>query len=71
MGLSKAAREAGIFVFGGFEAASSDGVHFLCLYDPDQDSWRFIGIYSGRINSESDLGLVWKASAIQQLVVTL
>lgn len=37
MGLIKAAREAGIFVFGGFEAASSDGVHFLCLYDPDQD----------------------------------
>jgi DNA repair ATPase RecN len=37
MGLVKAAREAGIFVFGGFEAASSDGVHFLCLYDPDQD----------------------------------
>lgn len=33
--------------------------------------WRFIGIYSGRINNESDLGLVWKASAIQQLVVTL
>ena len=35
--LVTAARSAGIFVFGGFEAASSDGVHFLCLYDPDRD----------------------------------
>lgn len=33
--------------------------------------WRFVGIYSGRINSESDLGIVWKASAIQELVQTL
>lgn len=44
-GLIQAAREAGIFVFGGFEASSKDGVHFLCLYDPDKDSSleRFIG----------------------------
>ena len=33
--------------------------------------WKFIGVYSGRINSESDLGLVWKASAIQELVQSL
>ncbi len=33
--------------------------------------WKFIGIYSGRINSESDLGIVWKASAIQELVQSL
>jgi hypothetical protein len=38
LGLIQAARAAGIFVFGGFEAASDDGVHFLCLYDPDKDS---------------------------------
>ncbi|WP_448101790.1 TrlF family AAA-like ATPase [Luteibacter jiangsuensis] len=38
LGLMQAARAAGIFVFGGFEAASNDGVHFLCLYDPDKDS---------------------------------
>ena len=37
LGLINAARAAGIFVFGGFEAASNDGVHFLCLYDPDKD----------------------------------
>lgn len=30
--------------------------------------YRFIGIYSGRINDESDLGIVWKASAIQELL---
>jgi hypothetical protein len=29
--------------------------------------FRFLGIYSGRINAESDLGLVWKAAAIRQL----
>ena len=38
VGLVNAARTAGVFVFGGFEAASDDGVHFLCLYDPDKDS---------------------------------
>ncbi len=37
MGLINVARAAGIFVFGGFEAASDDGVHFLCLYDPGKD----------------------------------
>ena len=29
---------------------------------------RFLGVYSGRINAESDLGFVWKATAIQELV---
>lgn len=32
---------------------------------------RFIGIYSGRINAESDLGIVWKTNAIAQLIQTL
>lgn len=43
--LVKAARDAGIFAFGGFEAVTKDGVHFLCLFDPDKDSVleRFIG----------------------------
>lgn len=30
--------------------------------------WKLIGIYSGRINAESDLGMVWKTSALQELV---
>lgn len=32
---------------------------------------RLMGIYSGRINAESDLGFVWKLSAIQELVGAL
>jgi Trypsin-like peptidase domain len=32
---------------------------------------RFLGLYSGRVNSDSDIGLVWKASSIQELVATL
>jgi len=32
---------------------------------------KFLGIYSGRINTESDLGIVWKASAIKELVDSL
>lgn len=30
----------------------------------------FMGIYSGRINEESDLGIVWKASAIHELLIS-
>lgn len=29
---------------------------------------RFLGIYSGRINEQSDLGFVWRASAIAEIV---
>jgi len=32
---------------------------------------RFLGLYSGRINSESDLGLVWKESALLDILATL
>jgi hypothetical protein len=32
---------------------------------------RFLGIYSGRVNAESDLGIVWKASAIAELVASI
>jgi DNA repair ATPase RecN len=48
--LTNAAREAGIFVFGGFEASSNDGIHFLCLYGPDKDSSleRMIGEFGVR-----------------------
>jgi hypothetical protein len=43
--LVQAARAAGIFAFSGFEAVTKDGVHFLCLFDPDKDDIleRFIG----------------------------
>ena len=44
-GLVQAARAGGLFAFSGFEAVTKDGVHFLCLFDPDKDSVleRFIG----------------------------
>jgi len=32
---------------------------------------RFIGIYSGRLNKDSDIGIVWKASAIAELINAL
>jgi len=43
--LVQAARAAGLFAFSGFEAVTKDGVHFLCLFDPDKDKMleRFIG----------------------------
>ena len=28
----------------------------------------FVGIYSGRIHKDSDLGMIWKARAIAQLI---
>ncbi len=34
----------------------------------DGPVWRFLGLYSGRINRESDLGLVWKASALMEIL---
>ncbi len=36
-----------------------------------QPATRFLGVYSGRINKESDLGIVWKASAVRELVDSL
>src|SRR5437868_3742044 len=44
-GLVQAARSAGIFAFSGFEAVAKDGVHLLCLFDPEKDHVleRFIG----------------------------
>jgi hypothetical protein len=33
-----------------------------------QKTWEFLGIYSGRVNSESDLGRVWHVSAIEELL---
>lgn len=32
---------------------------------------RFLGCYSGRVNKDSDLGLVWKASAVREVVDAL
>lgn len=32
---------------------------------------RFLGIYSGRIHSDSDIGIVWKASVVYELIDSL
>jgi hypothetical protein len=32
---------------------------------------KFEGIYSGRVNDQSDIGLVWKASAVADLVKSI
>lgn len=37
-GLIQAARDAGLYVFSGFEAVTKEGVHFLCLVDPDREA---------------------------------
>jgi len=31
----------------------------------------FMGVYSGRINEESDIGKVWKASILKELVESI
>lgn len=36
--LRKAAQKAGIHVYPGFEAVTKDGVHLLCLFEPDKDT---------------------------------
>ncbi len=36
--LAEAALDEGLWVMGGFEAKSKDGVHFLCLFEPYKDS---------------------------------
>jgi hypothetical protein len=32
---------------------------------------RLLGLYSGRINEQSDLGIVWKAAALAELVASV
>jgi hypothetical protein len=32
--------------------------------------FRLLGVYSGRINPESDIGMVWKTSAVREILAT-
>jgi hypothetical protein len=32
------------------------------------EKWEFLGIYSGRVNPESDLGRVWHVSAVEEVL---
>lgn len=65
--LVRAAREAGLFAFNGFEAVTKDGVHFICLFDPDKDSVleRFIGECG--IHDNNELSPTGKLDAIDFL----
>ncbi|MDQ7839249.1 MAG: serine protease [Thermodesulfobacteriota bacterium] len=50
---------------GGWVATSTGGGVFK------DGVYKFLGIYSGRINKESDLGMVWKTSAVKELADSL
>jgi predicted ATPase len=67
VGLLKAARAAGLFAFGGFEAVTKDGVHFLCLFDPEKDSFleRFIGDCG--IRDQKDLSPIGEKDSLELL----
>jgi hypothetical protein len=35
---------------------------------PAAPTWNLVGVYSGRIHKDSDIGMVWKRSAVEQIV---
>lgn len=37
----------------------------------NEASWRFLGLYSGQVNAETDLGIVWKAATVAELLASL
>lgn len=51
----------------GTAAAMEDGTTAILV----APACRFLGVYSGRINEDSDIGIVWKAEAIRELVSSL
>jgi predicted ATPase len=65
--LVQAARDAGIFAFSGFESVTKDGVHFLCLFDPDKDGAleRYIGDCG--IHSDTELSPIGNKDCIELL----
>jgi DNA repair ATPase RecN len=65
--LREEARAAGIHVFPGFEATTKDGVHLLCLFDPqgDRDLERVLGDCG--IHDDSGRSLPCKYDAIEFL----
>ena len=65
--LVKAARAEGLFAFGGFEAVAKDGVHFLCLFDPDKDGVleRFIGDCG--VRDQTDLSPIGDKDSLELL----
>jgi hypothetical protein len=35
---------------------------------PESAAYNFLGVYSGRIHSDSDIGLVWNAATVRELI---
>lgn len=52
---------------GGYRKFVDGRMQSVLSADP---TWEFLGIYSGRINAESDLGRVWHVSVIEDLFET-
>jgi len=50
---------------GGYRQCQDNKVFSVMSADP---KWEFLGIYSGRINIESDLGRVWHVSVIERVL---
>lgn len=64
VGLSKAARDAGIIVFPGFEAVTKDGVHFLCLFEQSKTAAELERILGDcGIHDDTELSPVGKYTA--------
>lgn len=38
------------------------------IYQAQQSMTHFLGVYSGRINAESDLGMVWKPAVVRDII---
>ncbi|WP_413456951.1 S1 family peptidase [Herbaspirillum huttiense] len=58
-----------VFAYRGTGSANIEGGFGPSIYFGEVS--RFIGIYSGRIRNDSDIGTVWKASAISELLASL
>lgn len=44
-----------------------DGDRTVATLSPEY-AWEFLGIYSGRVNPESDLGMVWHVSVVEEVL---
>lgn len=45
-----------------------DGNRAMTSLSATETAWEFLGVYSGRVNKESDLGRVWHVSALGELL---
>lgn len=48
-------------------ARRKEGDRTVATLSPE-NAWEFLGIYSGRVNPESDLGMVWHVTVVEELL---